>query len=68
MTSTKTLSELEILQLAHSELTRRVNTYLARIKKYESETVCEIIANYDSQLLELEERMEALEKKEETRA
>lgn len=63
MTATKTLTELEILQLASFAINTKIRKYL---DKKAADPECaeiydSIIEKYDNQLEELEERMKALE-------
>ena len=66
MTATKTLTELEILQLASFAINTKIRKYL---DKKAADPECaeiynRIIEEYDNQLEELEERIRALEGKE----
>ena len=63
MTATKTLTELEILELASFAINTKIRKYL---DKKAADPECaeiydSIIEKYDNQLEELEERMKALE-------
>lgn len=67
MTRPKSLTELEILELARSAISAKVSRYMeakARSRD-ELEIYNRIIEEYDNQLEELEERMKALEEDQE---
>lgn len=65
MTGTKSLTELEILQLAASAINAKISRYMeAKARDQEEiEIFNRIIEEYDNQLEELEERIRALEGK-----
>ena len=71
MTATKTLSELDILRLAASELNRKLKGYLDKAEKDFAGGYCTYdvqIEAIDEELREIYDEIEKLEKKEETRA
>ena len=66
MTATKTLTEREILQLAASELYRKLNEYLDKAERSAASSYCQYdiqIEAINEEINEIEERIKALEGK-----
>ena len=67
MTATKTLSELEILQLAASALNRKLREYLDKAERSCAGSYCSYDAQIeaiDDELREIYDKIDELEKKE----